>query len=142
MGVAPCGNRIPTDSSEASAVRDGKGFDPEVASQTTSTCEIRDCAMANVCLPFVLSGGDVYDHPTPSSSISPICAPLASALEVASYLTSTLIRDHKIGVAIFPYKRNIWLRVSGQIYLELQDFDRFASVLVQVLEEVRTRTWR
>ena len=103
----------------------------------TRVGDIRKCAMANVRLPFIVT--DDVSSGSMESTKTPIPIPSSSLVDVSSELTSRLIREYKVGVSIFPYKDRIWLRVSGQIYLELADFDRVADMLIEALEEIRAR---
>jgi hypothetical protein len=125
------------------AVESGHGHQ-----NTTDLCEIRQCAMANVLLPLKVittknTPATTSSQPPPKSpdsssdSILPIPIIAADLSTHASWLTSTLIKEYHIGVAVFVYSSQIWLRVSGQIYLEIADFERFAGVMIQALERLR-----
>lgn len=114
--------------------------------------DIRQCAMANIRLPFAIADSE---NAAPTSSSTPPAPPrstdLASAnsdfkpvptaledlVAHASWLQSTLIKEYRIGVTVYPYASRIWLRVSGQIYLELSDFEKLAEVVKVALERVR-----
>lgn len=117
----------------------------------THLTHIRQCAMANVLLPFAITtpnsalSAAISQPPAPSlsksspthSGIVPIPIELEDIATHASWLTSTIIKEYRIGVTVYPYASRIWLRVSGQIYLELSDFERLAGVLRVALERVR-----
>jgi hypothetical protein len=117
----------------------------------THLTDIRQCAMANVLLPFAITSPDsalsaTLSHPPATalsqsspthSDIVPIPIELEDIATHASWLTSTIIKEYRIGVTVYPYASRIWLRVSGQIYLELSDFERLAAVLGAALERVR-----
>jgi hypothetical protein len=131
------------DTSNDDETRNGASKENSIVSS-----DIRQCAMANVLLPFNITFPDASPsltssrpHFTPSTSsftgISPIAINSTDISTHTSWLTSTLINEYHISVAIYTYASNIWLRVSGQIYLELSDFERFAKVLKEVLERLR-----
>lgn len=127
---------------------------------------MRQCAMANVLLPIrvtAASDGAALSSTSascdPSSTLSASSLPASSSpnaddnadavaavqcpiissdpTKLAAWLTSTVTKEYHISVSIFVYAAQIWLRVSGQIYLELGDFEKLADVLLQVLERVR-----
>lgn len=113
--------------------------------------DIRQCAMANIRLPFIINGSDgaapttlsqplthqASQPPSTDSCITLIPTELDDLETHASWLTSTLIKEYHVGVTVYPYNSHIWLRVSGQIYLELSDFDRLAEITKLALERVR-----
>lgn len=108
----------------------------------THLADIRQCAMANVLLPFAIKGSKsppptVSQSSPTHSGIVPISIELEDIATHASWLTSTIIKEYRIGVTVYPYALRIWLRVSGQIYLELSDFERLAGILAVALERVR-----
>ena len=113
--------------------------------------DIRQCAMANIRLPFTINGShgtalrtlsqplthQASQQPSTDSRITPIPMKLDDLDTHASWLTSTLIKEYHVGITVYPYNSQIWLRVSGQIYLELSDFDRLAEITKLALERVR-----
>lgn len=103
--------------------------------------EMRKCAMANVLLPFITSSESATDFPPASTSASttfpPVPVSLADLPVHASWLTETLIKEYHTGATVFTYASRMWLRVSGQIYLDLADFEVFATTLMEILERVR-----
>ncbi len=84
----------------------------------------------------------------PKRSTSPLNSPsLLSAgptiiqeADVPSHVTwlqKTLIDEFNTFVAIYEYDGKLWTRISGQIYLELKDFEWLGGVLKSLCERVR-----
>lgn len=53
------------------------------------------------------------------------------------WMMKTLVNEFRTHVPLFEYNGKIWVRVSGQIYLELRDFEWLGSVLKALCERVR-----
>lgn len=83
--------------------------------------ELRECAMANVRLPVKFSDG--------SGSSEALAAR-------GTWMQKVLIQECNVGLSIFPYLNSLWVRISGQIYLELSDFDMLAGLLKEVIERL------
>ena len=81
--------------------------------------ELRECAMANVRLPVNVGDG--------SDSSEFLAAQ-------GTWMQKVLIQQCNVGLSIFPYQNSLWVRISGQIYLELSDFDMLAGLLKEVIE--------
>ncbi|KAG9966485.1 PLP-dependent transferase, partial [Aureobasidium melanogenum] len=71
-----------------------------------------DCAMTNVRLPV---------NPEKCSE------------EVADALNMTMNREYNIAVNVYYYRQALWVRLSAQIYLELQHFEAAGEALREVL---------
>ncbi|KAK5046379.1 hypothetical protein LTR84_008180 [Exophiala bonariae] len=119
---------------------------------TTPLANIRQCAMANIRLPFAITGSEntpattsLSKTPTPQSiapastdsGFTAVPIRLDELVSHTSWLQSTLIKEYRIGITVYPYASRAWLRVSGQIYLELSDFEKLAEVVKVVLERIR-----
>ncbi len=57
---------------------------------------------------------------------------------VAVWMTATLVRESDIYSPIFFHARKFWTRLSGQIYLDLGDFEKGAKALKTVCERGRS----
>jgi hypothetical protein len=53
-------------------------------------------------------------------------------------MEKTLVDEFNTFVAIYEYEGKLWTRISGQIYLELKDFEWLAGVLKALLERIRS----
>ncbi len=54
-----------------------------------------------------------------------------------AWMEKTLVDEFNTFVAIYEYEGKLWTRISGQIYLELKDFEWLGEVLKGLCERVR-----
>ena len=54
-----------------------------------------------------------------------------------AWMEKTLVDEFNTFVAIYEYDGKLWTRISGQIYLELKDFEWLGGVLKDLCERVR-----
>lgn len=54
-----------------------------------------------------------------------------------TWMLKTLVNEFQTNVQIFEYNNKVWTRISGQIYLELKDFEWLGGVLKGLCERVR-----
>ncbi|OCT53308.1 aminotransferase family protein [Cladophialophora carrionii] len=54
-----------------------------------------------------------------------------------AWMEKTLVDEFNTFVAIYEYDGKLWTRISGQIYLELKDFEWLGGVLKSLCERVR-----
>lgn len=54
-----------------------------------------------------------------------------------AWMEKTLVNEFNTFVAIYEYDARLWTRISGQIYLELKDFEWLGEVLKGLCERVR-----
>lgn len=85
------------------------------------------CAMSNVRLP--LSMKDIANGDT------------GTAVKVAQWMAKTILYEHNTFMAVFIHAGAWWVRLSGQIYLTLDDFEYAATVLTAICEGVRQGRW-
>lgn len=71
------------------------------------------------------------------SSQGPIVIHHADVMQHVDWMQKTLVDEFHTFVAIYPYDGKLWTRISGQIYLELKDFEWLGGVLKGLLERVR-----
>jgi selenocysteine lyase/cysteine desulfurase len=84
---------------------------------------LRDCAMANIQLPLnVGDEGTVIEE---------------EVYEVRNWMGLQLIEKYNTFVPIYDYKGKLWARVSGQVYLELSDFEWLGQVLQELCTAVK-----
>ena len=54
---------------------------------------------------------------------------VAPTFEAAKVLHDTLLKRHNIEVPCFPFGDRVWVRVSGQVYNQLGDYEKLAHAL-------------
>jgi hypothetical protein len=91
-------------------------------------CTMTDCAFANVRLPLdfqTVAGGEA-----------------SVAMQVEDWMSKVLVDDYDTFICLGFYNKTWWARLSGQIYLNAEDFKRAANVLKVLCERVREREWQ
>lgn len=86
------------------------------------------CSLSNVRLPISIhevAGGD-----------------FAVAIKVAQWMAKTIVREYDTFLAIVIHNNAWWVRLSGQVYLTLEDFELGATKLLQVCERVKQGEWK
>lgn len=89
---------------------------------------LTDCAMGNVALPIWVGKMGWAGR---SSDI------IVGSYEedaVLQWLVSTMTRDHKTFMAVFVMDGRFWVRISAQVYLDMNDY-RFAALVLEDLCE-------
>ncbi|CAL3971119.1 unnamed protein product [Diplocarpon coronariae] len=94
---------------------------------TTPTQTMRQCAFANVELPVTLSSGQ--DEPGD--------LPIEEAGAVAAWLRETAVREMDTYLQTAVHGGKLWVRLSGQIYLEVGDFEWVAHRLGPLCERAK-----
>ncbi|KAI6710949.1 hypothetical protein JHW43_006515 [Diplocarpon mali] len=94
---------------------------------TTPTQTMRQCAFANVELPVTLSSGQ--DEPGD--------LPIEEAGAVAAWLRETAAREMDTYLQTAVHGGKLWVRLSGQIYLEVGDFEWVAHRLGPLCERAK-----
>jgi hypothetical protein len=89
---------------------------------------LRSCAFANVLLPLTVARSS-----TPAAGE----IPPEDVRLVTDWLQSTLVEKHDTFIAVMFYKKSWWVRLSGQIYLEVGDFEWAGNVLKNLCHEVK-----
>jgi len=90
-------------------------------------CEGDTCAMRNVRLP--LRHEEVEENGKRTRA------------RVVKWLQRAVVREGDAFIALFSYDGGWWARVSGQVYLEEEDFVKGAGVLKGLVERVRRGDW-
>ena len=67
----------------------------------------------------------------------PIVVQMADVPTHTAWLERTLAYEFNTFVVIYQYNGKLWTRISGQIYLELKDFEWLGGVLQTLCERVR-----
>lgn len=82
------------------------------------------CALTNVKLPLVIGDG-------PGEILQ------KDTIRVAIWMTEMLAKTHDVYLPAFIHADAFWVRLSGQIYLELEDCIRGARILRDLCERAR-----
>jgi selenocysteine lyase/cysteine desulfurase len=82
---------------------------------------LRDCAMANIRLPLSIDGVDQEEVD-----------------QARNWMEMQLADKYQTFACIYEYKGRLWARVSGQVYLELDDFEWLGGVLKRLCMAVKT----
>ncbi len=70
-------------------------------------------------------------------SAGPIIIQEADVHTHVAWMQKVLVDEFNTFVAIYEYDGKLWTRISGQIYLELKDFEWLGGVLKGLCERVR-----
>ena len=89
---------------------------------------LRDCALANIQLPLFIDGEGGLGW--------------EEVHEVRNWMESQLIEKYNTFACVFEYKGKLWARVSGQVYLELSDFEWLGQVLQELCTAVKAGEYR
>ncbi|KAI1611421.1 selenocysteine lyase [Exophiala viscosa] len=97
----------------------------------------RSAAVGNMLgEPRTLSVSPLHSPSLPSAG--PTVVQEADVATHKAWMERTLVDEYNTFVAIYEYDGRLWTRVSGQIYLELKDFEWLGEVLKSLCERVRS----
>ncbi|KAH8435091.1 uncharacterized protein LDX57_012720 [Aspergillus melleus] len=85
-----------------------------------------DCCMSTVLLPIELSTSSPVTLPWKGHRVS-----------VSDWMQQTLIEDYQTYLPVFPFQERWWTRLSGQIYLEMSDFEWAGHTLVELCAKLK-----
>lgn len=99
----------------------------------------QECCMVNVRLPLGVTEDE--DDGQPNSGGAPSAklitsVPRSQVSTVTQFLHSSCVSDHSTFLAFIFYRNAWWARLSGQIYLELADFEYGGRVLQTLCDKV------
>lgn len=106
---------------------------------------LRDCAFANVRLPLTISSPPLDSNPAENEKgQSEVRGAIAQEEvgKVVDYMQETFVHEFDTFIAVYEYKGRLWARLSGQVYLDLSDWEWCASVLGEVCARVREGRFR
>ncbi|KAF8861732.1 aminotransferase family protein-like protein [Acephala macrosclerotiorum] len=86
---------------------------------------LTDCSLVNVLLPLKVSESMIEGVNTVKDE---------NAMAAAAWMQHTLITVQKIGITVYFFQGQFWTRLSGQIYLDLNDFEETAHALKKMCE--------
>jgi selenocysteine lyase/cysteine desulfurase len=91
---------------------------------------LTDCAMVNIALPLVIEGG-VSGLVGEREDIR---VPREKAVLVTNWLLDTMMKDYKTFMALCVHQDRWWVRLSAQVYLDMDDFEWAGVTLKEVCE--------
>ena len=103
-----------------------------------STRTLTNCAMVNVRLPL-----NATQHS--SSEEAAVVAgdfQLDEAVAVSEWMMRTLVDDYRTFIVVYQHAQNMWVRLSSQVYLDLEDFEWAGRILAELCERVKQAEWR
>lgn len=117
----------------------------EVMNNKTRT--LHQCCFVNVRLPLAITQGAasydvrvVSEHQREVVNSKPMTSSgyirEADASKIAKWMTEKSVNDYESMIPVKFYAGEIWCRISGQIYLELQDFEWAAYKLKEMCDRV------
>lgn len=95
-----------------------------------STGTLTNCAMANVALP-IWSGEAGVDAKETDTVLSP-----EDAGKALQWMLTAMIEDYSTFMALFMHGDRMWVRISAQVYLGVEDYARAAEVLAALCARV------
>jgi hercynylcysteine S-oxide lyase len=104
--------------------------------------DIRRCAMVNIRMPLAFKDDEeVNPHvPDPSSSPFPLLS-IKDATPITEWMQGRLIMEFDTFAKFYPHGGWLWLRLSGQIYLEIEDFEWIGHIARSLCERVAAGEW-
>lgn len=84
---------------------------------------LRDCALANIQLPLPIGGEEGFGKEDMD--------------EVQNWMELQLIQKYDTFACVFEYAGKLWARVSGQVYLDLSDFEWLGGALRELCKAAK-----
>lgn len=97
---------------------------------------LTNCSLVNILLPLRLSGdgnGSRDNIVTPRPGIE---------IAVSDWIQRTLIAEYRTYMPVFFFQGSWWVRLSGQVYLDMEDFEWAGRVLGEVCARVGSGSCR
>jgi hypothetical protein len=108
--------------------------------------ELRNCAFANVRLPIAVSSGKEEEEArkveTKKKKTPWVTIKREEAGKVARWIEEKLVFEEGTFVSTFAHGDWLWCRISGQVYVEVNDFEWLAECLRDICAEVKFGNWR
>ncbi|QKX63275.1 uncharacterized protein TRUGW13939_10444 [Talaromyces rugulosus] len=119
----------------------GTSIMEEPGLSSANQSDIRKCAMVNVRMPLAFKD-DVLNEHVPSPNTSPYqLFSVQDAAKMVAWMESRLVEEFDTFAKFYPHGGWLWLRLSGQIYLEIDDFEWIGHIVVQLCERVAKGEW-
>jgi hercynylcysteine S-oxide lyase len=98
---------------------------------------LTNCGMVNVALPMIM----IVDDAFVTASNGDIAIPRAEAYAATQWMLETLMSEYKTFIALYVYDHRWWARLSGQVYLDMDDFEWAGNCLKTLCERVEKREY-
>ncbi|KAI5456995.1 pyridoxal phosphate-dependent transferase [Mariannaea sp. PMI_226] len=95
-----------------------------------STGTMRNCGMSNVALPVWVGTKGT------KGKEGDAVVPAEEADKAFQWILTTMIEDYKTFLSLFIHDGRYWVRISAQVYLDLDDYKWAADMLKKVCERV------
>ncbi|KAH9907466.1 aminotransferase family protein-like protein [Xylariomycetidae sp. FL2044] len=102
---------------------------------------LRDCCFTNVRLPLEVDAGS--RTPDADGDGRNICrVPVGEAKAAADWITERSVNEFDSFIATRFYAGSFWIRLSGQIYVDIADFEWAGNVLLDLCSRVKDGRWK
>jgi hercynylcysteine S-oxide lyase len=101
----------------------------EIMDNETRT--ITQCCMVNVRLPLQISRSQETGTEQGEYVVKP-----GYGIEATAWMLDALMNEYKTYIAIYYFQEQWWARMSGQVYLDMADFEWAGRVLKELCERV------
>jgi len=92
---------------------------------------LTQCCMVNVRLPLQIS----HSQETRTAQGEYVVKP-GYGVDATAWMLDTLMDEYKTFIAIYYFQDAWWARMSGQVYLEMADFEWAGRILKELCERV------
>src|SRR5256885_6573789 len=93
------------------------------------------CCMVNVRLPLV-AAHDSYTQDDADQLPKAYTIKPGYGVDATEWMLDTLMSEYDTFLAIFVFQGKWWVRMCGQVYLELSDFEWAGRVLKELCERI------
>lgn len=100
---------------------------------TSEGGEMTRCYFANVELPLIFKNAEGGDETTGKQQFK-----VEEAGTIARWLNMTAVKEHDTYLQIGFHAEKLWVRLSGQIYLDMKDFEWIGPKLKKLCERVES----
>jgi selenocysteine lyase/cysteine desulfurase len=97
-----------------------------------STHTITNCCLVNIRLPLTASPAKT----TGVNTVDPV-----HGMTAMQWMQRRLVEEHKTFIAIYFFQNQWWARLSGQVYLDMSDFEWAGKRLKEVCERAGTENF-
>lgn len=104
-------------------------YEDGIDREAHAASQLRQCPFANVQLPISI-------HGTSSAGKYAVSIRETASNPIARWIEKELVSEHNTFVPVFQLGDTMWVRLSGQIYLDLSDFEWLGDVLKGLVERV------
>lgn len=92
-----------------------------------------ESAMIQVRLPISVAGSAGVDKGDVSAE---------EAVDIPNFIGERLVKEYDTFAVTFLHAGKLWVRWSGQIYLEMADFEKGVQALADLCKRVREGEWK